>query len=63
MLKTWRGPRLLMNASTQFVDGVVFVEADFGVALSEVGMGYVEDEGGGGEGGVLGGVGGGNVGF
>lgn len=52
-----------MNAPTQFVDGVVFVEADFGVALSEVGMGEIEDEGGGGDGGVLGRVGGGDVGF
>ena len=31
--------RFLMDASSEFVDGVVFVESDFGMALVEVGMG------------------------
>lgn len=35
----------------------MFVESDFGVALMEVGMGEVEDNCGGGDGGVLGCVG------
>jgi len=58
----WRS-RLLVDDAPQFVDCVPFVEADFGMALGEVGVGEVEDEGGGCEGAVLGGVGGGDVGF
>lgn len=52
-----------MDAPSEFIDRVAFVEADFGMALGEVGVGEVEDEGGGCEGVVLGGVGGGDVGF
>lgn len=52
-----------MDAPPKLVDRVVFVETDFGMALVEVGVGEVEDEGGGREGIILRGVGGSDVGF
>ena len=42
-----------MNATPEFIDRVVFVQMDFGVALVEVGVGEVEDHGDGREGIVL----------
>jgi hypothetical protein len=39
MLKVGRSAGFLVDASTEFVDGVVFVEADLGVALMEIGVG------------------------
>ncbi len=63
MLRVGRGARLLVNASAQLVDRVVLVESDLGVALVEVRVGQIEDEGGRGEGVVLRRVGGHDVGF
>jgi hypothetical protein len=39
VLGAGRSARFLMDASAELVDGVVFVESDFGMALVEVGMG------------------------
>ena len=40
-----RGARLLVDALPQIADGVVQVESDLGMALLEVGMGQVEEDG------------------
>mmetsp|Transcript_28075 Transcript_28075/g.81163 ORF Transcript_28075/g.81163 Transcript_28075/m.81163 type:complete len:291 (+) Transcript_28075:325-1197(+) len=57
-LELRRRPRLLVDALPEGAEGVVQIEADLGVALPQVGMGQVEEDGVGGQAVVLGGVGG-----
>ena len=58
-----RGARLLVDALPEIADGVVEVESDLGMALLEVGMGQVEEDGVRGQPVVLGGIAGRHVGL